>query len=461
MPDASGTEALAPASSARASPGRLRRVLIVNTADAGGGAERQAMALLDGLQSAGVDTHLLVGAKHTDHERVISMYASPHVDYRPYQPRLRRRLTRARWLLDRRLGREDFEHPLTRHTLEMAGTPPELLLCQNLHGGYFDLRMLPALSRQAPLVLSLNDSWLFTGHCACPLECGRWQSGCGSCPDLEIPPAVSRDATAANWRRKRDILAHTRVWALAPTRWMLERASRSLLGPGLQGGRVVAHGVDVQTFSPGSRSAARQALGLDPDARILLYVANLGAANPTKDFATLRRALERAARAEPPGGDPGADGRLELLVVGAEQPQEQIAESVTVRHLPHCASRDRLAELYRASDLYVHSAREESFSLTTAEALACGIPAVVAAGGGVGEVVEHERTGLRLEAGDDGALAAALLALLADPERRRRMGVAAAESARARFDSRRSVAETLAWCEQAAGEWADARPGHP
>jgi glycosyltransferase involved in cell wall biosynthesis len=434
---------------------RLEKVLIVNTADAGGGAERQAMALLDGLPKLGVETHLVVGATHTDHDRVISMYASPHVDYRPYQPRLRRKLTRARWLLDRRLGREDFAHPLTRHILEMAGPPPDLMLCENLHGGYFDLRMLPWLSRRTPVVLALNDSWLFTGHCACPLACGRWQAGCGRCPELEIPPAVRRDRTAANWRLKRDIMARSRVWALAPSDWMLERAGRSLLGAGLQGGRVVAHGVDLETFSPGSRSAARRSLCLDPQAKILLYVANLGAGNPTKDFVTVRRALMRLSRAKP-RTDPAMQAPTMLLVVGAQQPDEQLGENVSIRHLPHCESRPGLAELYRACDLYVHSAREESFSLTTAEALACGIPAVIAAGGGVREVVEHERSGLLLEPGDDAALAAALLGLLEDRERREGLGAGAADSARTHFDVERTVAETLAWCEQVACEWARA-----
>ena len=438
---------------------RLEKVLIVNTADAGGGAERQAMALLDGLPKLGVATHLVVGARHSDHGRVISMYGSPHVDYRPYQPRLRRQLTRARWLLDRRLGREDFTHPLTRHVLEMAGSPPDLMLCENLHGGYFDLRMLPWLSRRAPVVLALNDSWLLTGHCACPPACGRWQTGCGSCPALEIPPAVRRDRTAANWQLKHDIMARSRVWALAPSDWMLERARRSLLGTGLQGGCVVAHGVDLETFSPGSRSTARRSLGLDPQAKILLYVANLGAGNPTKDFATVRRALRRLSSAE--RRPDGAQTPTLLLVVGAEQPDEQLGEDVSIRHLPHCESRSALAELYRACDLYVHSAPAESFSLTTAEALACGIPAVVAAGGGVREVVEHERSGLLLEPGDDGALAAALLELLEDRERRDRLGAGAAHSASTRFDAQRTVAETLAWCEQVACEWAGASGAVP
>jgi glycosyltransferase involved in cell wall biosynthesis len=126
---------------------------------------------------------------------------------------------------------------------------------------------------------------------------------------------------------------------------------------------------------------------------------------------------------------------------------------VRIRHLPYCDSPHALAELYRACDVYVHSAPEESFSLTTAEAMACGAPVLAAAGGGIRELFEHERDGLLLEPGDDAALADALGALLGDRERARRIGTAAALTAARRFDAARMASETLEWCGEAAARW--------
>ena len=62
----------------------LRKVVIVNTADLGGGAERMSMAVLDGFAALGIETWLLVGDKKTDHPRVMPFYLSPFFDYRPY-----------------------------------------------------------------------------------------------------------------------------------------------------------------------------------------------------------------------------------------------------------------------------------------------------------------------------------------------------------------------------------------
>ena len=54
----------------------MRRVLVVNTADRGGGAERVAMNILDGFTRLGTDTWLAVAEKRTDHPRVVPVHAT-------------------------------------------------------------------------------------------------------------------------------------------------------------------------------------------------------------------------------------------------------------------------------------------------------------------------------------------------------------------------------------------------
>lgn len=430
----------------------LRKVLIVNTADRGGGAEQVAATLLDGFESLGTETWLAVGAKRSQDPRVLPVYQHPRVDYSRPRRRAAARAVELGRAVDRRLGREDLAHWSTAALLTLAGSPPDLVLCVNLHGGYFDLRELACLSRRVPVVLRLADSWLFTGHCAVPPGCGRWEHGCGSCPDLATPPAVRRDLTAYNWRRKRRLLAGARVHVTTPSRWLMDRARRSLLAPAIVGSRVVPNPIDTAVFAPGSRDAARAELGLDPGAAVLAFVSNLGATNPHKDFATLRRAVSRLTGAPEPGR------ALELLVVGAEAPEERPAPGLRVRHLPYERSRRRMAAVYRAADVYVHAARDESFCLTAAEALACGTPVVASASGGLTEVVDHARTGLVVAPGDDARLARGVDELLGDPARRERMGRLGGATVRRRYGGDRPVGELHAWCEEIAARGAAPAP---
>jgi glycosyltransferase involved in cell wall biosynthesis len=428
-------------------PGRrapLRKIAIVNTADEGGGAERMSMALLDGFTALGIETWLLVGDKKTEHPRVMPFYLSPFLDYRSGQ--LRRATLGVRRRAAHWLGLEDFGHPYSRRILELTGSPPDLVLCHNLHGGYFDLRALPGLSRRVPVVVRLFDSWLLTGHCAYALGCPRWRTGCGRCPDLTIPPAIRRDSTRINWWRKRRILRGARLYVSAESRWMLDRARQSLLAPAVAEWKLIPGGVDLTTFSPGPQQPARREWDLPPDALILLNVANGGPDNPLKDFPTVRQALAKLVR--PDRGRPTV-----LLAAGSEGPDEPIGPGLVVRRIGYVRSPARLASLYRAADIYVHAAVEETFGLSVAEALACGLPVVTASRGGVHEIVEHERTALVVPPGDAGALAGAIASLLDDGPRRAAMGAAAAASARSRLDRRTMLEALHGWCAEIHDRW--------
>ena len=100
-----------------------------------------------------------------------------------------------------------------------------------------------------------------------------------------------------------------------------------------------------------------------------------------------------------------------------------------------------LPPYYRAAALSVIPSLEEGFGIPAAEAMGCETPVVASDAGGLPEVVEHGVTGLVVPRGDVEALAAAMEALLADPNRRRRMGVAGRERALRLFDWDRTAAQ--------------------
>jgi glycosyltransferase involved in cell wall biosynthesis len=354
--------------------------------------------------------------------------------------------SRRRGKIAQAIGLEDFDHPYSHAILELTGSPPDLALCHNLHGGYFDLRALSALSHRVPVVMRLFDTWLFSGHCAYSLGCPRWETGCGRCPDLTLPPAIRYDVTRINWWRKRRILRGGKFFVSGETKWILDRAMRSLLAPSVLGWKLISGGIDLQTFSPGSRETARRELDLDPKVAIILYVANLGSDNPFKDFATVRLSLERL--------DPKSIGRrVELLVVGADGPDEQLASGVVIRRLGYIRSPVRLASLYRAADIYVHAAIEETFGNSVAEALACGTPVVVASQGGVLELVVNEHTALVVPVRQPAKLAKAFVRLLENPSLGATLGAAGATSARTRLDRQTTIQDLYRWCAEIHAAW--------
>ena len=397
------------------------------------------MLTLDGFLERGIDTWLLVGNKKTHHPRVMPFFLSPYFDYRPYQGLADRAMLELRRRGSRAIGLEDYAYPYSHHVLSLTGSAPDLVLCHNLHPRFFDLHALATLSRSVPVAMRLFCSWLFTGHCAQALGCQRWERGCGACPDLTLPPAIPYDMTHLNWQRKRRAMAGCRLFVSAESEWMLRRAHRSLLAPAIAGWRLIRGGVDLSVFRPGSRKEARREFGLSENTAILLYVVNGGPANPFKDFLTVRAALSVVAQQ-------AQLRQVELLVAGSFGPDERVSVNAVIRQIGYLQSPARMAQLYRAADVYVHASLEEPFGLSVCEALACGTPTVLASAGGVLENVRAGENALVVPVRDATALGEAIMRLLTSPELASTIGSRAAEQAARSFDSRVMLQELHDWC---------------
>jgi glycosyltransferase involved in cell wall biosynthesis len=418
---------------------KLTKIVAVNTTDRGAGAESVAWNLFKGFQRRGVESWLVVGDKKTPDPHVLPFFSSPYVDYTPYADSAFKRALDARRQYDLLAGIESFDFPYSKYLPTLTGSVPDVTLCHNLHGGYFDLRTLRSLSGRGPVFVSLHDNWMFTGHCGYPLGCARWQTGCGQCPDLSLPPAIRADGSAHNWQEKAQVYKESRLHVSASTRWLLERAQASMLAPAIVDSRIIPCPVDMQRFRVGARAEARHDLGLPQTGHVVVYAAFKGRSNPYKDYATIASALERLAALR-------AQDEILFIALGEEAPDVQVGK-VRFRFLPFQTAA-MVARYLRAADIYVHAARAEAFGLIAAEAAACGTPAVSTAVGGLSEVVMHEQTGLLVPAQDADGMARAIDRLLGDPVMRERMGQQAAAYARLHWDQEHVLDLYHEWFEE-------------
>ncbi len=200
--------------------------------------------------------------------------------------------------------------------------------------------------------------------------------------------------------------------------------------------QVIPLGVDLTTFhpEPSIRATLRQELGLSPDTVLCLGIGHSGAEKGI-DQVIDGFALAAARLGDRPwhlallGG--GSPARLAALHQSA---RDQLGDRVTL-----AGFRPDISRWLQGADLLVHAPRLEAFGLVVVQAMATGLPVLGMSVGGLPEVVESGVTGRLVPAGDIGALAEGIIALVGDETVRNCMGLAGLRRARERFDAVRSA----------------------
>ena len=203
--------------------------------------------------------------------------------------------------------------------------------------------------------------------------------------------------------------------------------------------RVIYEAVDVARFRPDPAAAAafRQRHGLGP------FLLAVGALEREKRYDWLLDALAGLGRAAPPLVICGAGG-------AARQIRDRAARLGIDARLLGFLSPEELVGAYNAATCLAHACAVETFGLAIAEAMACGRAVVAAAAGGGSALPEVlGDTGVLTPADDPGAFAAALAQLVADPDRRQALGIAARQRAVSLFSLERmgrEYAEAIEAC---------------
>lgn len=174
---------------------------------------------------------------------------------------------------------------------------------------------------------------------------------------------------------------------------------------------IPVYGVDTEVFRPATepKAAIRERLGL-PQADSIVFFSSRVA--PEKDAASVLDAVRQLAA----GGRPVrllhmSGGHREFAALAA---QRGIGDLVIAGDaLPPFGE---LADHYRAADVTVQASREEGLGFSPLESLACGVPVVASAVGGLTDTIRDGDTGWQVPVGDASAMARAIADVLDHPD---------------------------------------------
>jgi 1,2-diacylglycerol 3-alpha-glucosyltransferase len=198
---------------------------------------------------------------------------------------------------------------------------------------------------------------------------------------------------------------------------------------------VIENGVNLRPFRNPTNPLSKKSLGIPETAVLFVYVGRL---SPEKDLDLLLRQFAIARDI--------ATG-MHLMIIGQGPLADELAiqarqmgiekQVYFMGGIPY----ERVSDYLAAADVFTTASTSEVHPLTLIEAMATGLPVAAVASPGIAETVETGRSGY-LTNQPDGGLAAAMVGLAVDKEKRWEMGLAA-RRASSRFDIANTVAKTV------------------
>lgn len=242
---------------------------------------------------------------------------------------------------------------------------PDIIHLHHLHGYYINIELLFEYLHYSkiPVVWTFHDCWSVTGHCCYfdDIGCDKWKNECSNCPQLnDYPASLIFDRSKKNYYLKKTLFNKVQnLTIVSVSNWLKSIVDQSFLKNAA--GTVIYNGVDVNTFKP--LESITKTIDNNYNNKFVI----LGVASPwskRKGFADFIKFSNLLC-----------DDEL-IVLVGLDKK--------LLKNLPHnihgisrIEGKEELVKLYNRANVYVNLSVEETFGLTTAEALACGTPAIV------------------------------------------------------------------------------------
>jgi len=235
-----------------------------------------------------------------------------------------------------------------------------------VHSNYLNISLLLNFmaKKKIPVVVTLHDCFFYTGKC-CHYTvdgCYKWQSECGDCIRWKRDnKSWFFDRTRKMFRDKRKSFSKIdRLAVIGVSKWIAGEAKKAVIFKDATIIKHIYNWVDLSIFKPINDDALRVRLKLENKFVIL------GVASGWSEVKGLGAFLEISEK---------LDESFQIILIGDMPDKSSLPKNIL-----SVSKTDDVSELvryYSMADCFLNLSLEETFGKVTAEALACGTPAIV------------------------------------------------------------------------------------
>jgi len=406
------------------------KIGIVSTHDQLGGAARAAYRLHQGLLKQNCISTMYVQQKQSD----VSTIIRPSSKYDNLRTAVISRLDPLPLLRYPNRNKRNFATGCL-NSLNLSKVSNEIDVF-NFHWVGSAFQSINSIANiKKPLILSLHDSWAFTGGCYIPYECTKFLTQCGECNQLNS--TTKSDLSYKIWKKKMDSWNSRKdIVLVGDGTWVANNAQNSSIFKNHRI-EVIHPGLDLNVYKPINKISSREILGLSGNDKVILFGAYNATEDPNKGFQLLKPALEKLA-------ETFSDiANLKFIVFGASSSFEKsnVIKGVETRYVGKLSDDISLSVLYSAADVMVVPSKYEAFGQTASESFACGTPVVAFNTSGLKDIIDHKINGFLAKPYDSMELAEGISWVLSDPARLNQLCIEARSKAVRKFGIERCVDE--------------------
>ena len=263
---------------------------------------------------------------------------------------------------------------------------PDIVHLHELHGYYVNIgAVIDYLKRHSiKTIWTFHCEFMYTGRCGYAYDCDNWKTECHDCPQLSsYPISWFFDFSRSMHREKKKWFKDfEKLTLVTPSAWLAARVQQSFLSDKKL--TIIYNGINTEVFSPSDTYNLQEKHSIVNELIILTVAPDLMSARKGGKWAVelAKRFLSMPVR---------------FIFVGVKDVSETFPANVTP--LPLIKDQHILAEYYSMADLTFLPSEKETFSMVTAESLACGTP-VFGFDSGAPVEVAPEGYGLFFDYGD-------------------------------------------------------------